>query len=558
MAILGVNITARKQVEEALRESEQRFRDITENAAEWVWEVDAQGKYLYSSPVVEQLLGYKPEEILDKHFYDLFLPEQRKDLKNAALKAFAAKQPFRDFLNPNLHKNGQIVWLSTSGIPILDEQGNLLGYRGSDIDITERREAEELSHNLIAKSPVGIYLMQERKFQLVNQVFFTITGYSQDEFLHLEPLDLIHPEDREATRNNAIKMLRGLSSAPYEYRTITKGEGIKWIMETLTTISYKGKRAALGYFMDVTERKALEGQLLQAQKMEAVGRLAGGVAHDFNNLLMAITGYGELMRAKVLKEDPLYGYLENILKAGDRAAALTRQLLTFSRQKIVNPQVIDLNRVVLDLEPILRRLIGEDLDLEVVTDLRLGAVKADPGQLGQIIMNLVVNARDAMPIGGRLTLKTAPVEFTESRHTRFGLTPPGAYVMLEVQDTGVGMDEATQTHVFEPFFTTKEPGKGTGLGLSTVYGIVKQSGGYLDLASEPGDGSTFTIYLPRLEASRGAPQGQDPHHRQLPGGGNDSAGGRRGRAPGLAGQVLAALWLHGVGGPPRRRGPVDL
>jgi nitrogen-specific signal transduction histidine kinase/CheY-like chemotaxis protein len=262
--------------------------------------------------------------------------------------------------------------------------------------------------------------------------------------------------------------------------------------------------------MDFTERKALEAQLLQAQKMEAVGRLAGGVAHDFNNLLMAITGYGELMRSKIHKGDPLYGHLENILKAGDRAVALTQQLLTFSRRQIVHPQVVDLNRVVLDLEPMLRRLIGEDLDLEVVTAPRLGAVKADPGQLGQIIMNLAVNARDAMPQGGRLTLKTAPVDFTAGHHSKFRLAPPGPYVMLEVADTGVGMDEATQIHAFEPFFTTKEPGKGTGLGLSTVYGIVKQSGGYLDVESQPGAGSTFTVYLPRLDQMGEPPQVKIP------------------------------------------------
>jgi nitrogen-specific signal transduction histidine kinase len=255
-----------------------------------------------------------------------------------------------------------------------------------------------------------------------------------------------------------------------------------------------------GVATDITEHKALEEQLLQAQKMEAVGRLAGGVAHDFNNLLMAITGYGELMRAKVLKDDPLYGYLENILKAGERAASLTRQLLTFSRRQIIHPKMIDLNRVILDLEPMLRRLIGEDLHLEVVTDRRLGTVRADPSQVDQIVMNLVLNARDAMPTGGGLTLKTAAVEFKKERHTRFGLAPPGAYVMLVVEDTGVGMDEVTQAHIFEPFFTTKGPGKGTGLGLSTVYGIVKQSGGYLDLESSPGAGSAFTIYLPRLEA----------------------------------------------------------
>jgi C4-dicarboxylate-specific signal transduction histidine kinase len=254
----------------------------------------------------------------------------------------------------------------------------------------------------------------------------------------------------------------------------------------------------------------MEGQLLQAQKMEAVGRLAGGVAHDFNNLLMAITGYGELMRAKVLKDDPLYGHLENILKAGERATALTQQLLTFSRQKIVHPEVIDLNQVLLDLEPMLRRLIGEDLDLEVITDPKPAAVKADPGQMGQIIMNLVVNARDAMPQGGRLTLKTAAVDFMVGCNTRFGLVPPGAYLMLVAQDTGVGMDEATQAYVFEPFFTTKETGKGTGLGLSTVYGIVKQSGGYLDLESSPGAGSTFTIYLPRLEATVVPPKAKIP------------------------------------------------
>jgi two-component system cell cycle sensor histidine kinase/response regulator CckA len=223
------------------------------------------------------------------------------------------------------------------------------------------------------------------------------------------------------------------------------------------------------------------------------------------------------MRAKVLKDDPLYGHLENILKAGDRAAALTQQLLTFSRQQIIQPQVIDLNRVVLDLEPMLRRLIGEDLHLEVVTDRRPAVVKADPGQMGQIIMNLVVNARDAMPQGGRLALETAAIDLTEGCHTRFGLTPPGAYVRLEVQDTGVGMDEATQTHVFEPFFTTKEPGKGTGLGLSTVYGIVKQSGGYLDLSSSPGAGSTFIIYLPRLESIVVAPKAKIPITASLQG-----------------------------------------
>ena len=325
-------------------------------------------------------------------------------------------------------------------------------------------------------------------------------------------IDAIHPEDRERVKSETIAAKEQGIPWSYEYRLIKPDGTGRWIKDRGFPVRDDQGRVILftGVATDITEHKALEQQLLQAQKMEAVGRLAGGVAHDFNNLLMAITGYGELMRAKVLKDDPLYGYLENILKAGDRAAALTQQLLTFSRQKIVHPEVIDLNRVVLDLEPMLRRLIGEDLDLEVVTDRSPGAVKADPGQMGQIIMNLVVNARDAMSQGGRLTLKTAPVNFTVGCHSRFGLTPPGPYVRLEVQDTGVGMDEATKSHVFEPFFTTKEPGKGTGLGLSTVYGIVKQSGGYLDLESSPGAGSTFTIYLPRLEAVVSPPKAKIP------------------------------------------------
>ena len=219
-------------------------------------------------------------------------------------------------------------------------------------------------------------------------------------------MESIHPEDRDRALAAIVTAREQGSPSDHEYRIIQPDGAVRWIHDRGFPVRDDQGRVILftGVATDITERKALEQQLLQAQKMEAVGRLAGGMAHDFNNLLMAITGYGELLRAKVLKDDPLYRHLEHILKAGDRAAALTQQLLAFSRQKIVHPQVVDLNRVVLDLEPMLRRLIGEDIDLEVVTDRRPGAVKADPGQMGQVIMNLVVNARDAMPQGGRLTL----------------------------------------------------------------------------------------------------------------------------------------------------------
>jgi signal transduction histidine kinase/ActR/RegA family two-component response regulator len=264
--------------------------------------------------------------------------------------------------------------------------------------------------------------------------------------------------------------------------------------------------ATIAQGQDITERQALEAQLLQAQKMEAVGRLAGGVAHDFNNLLMAIMGYGELIRASLVKDDPLYKYSEEILKASERAASLTQQLLTFSRRQVMRPQVINLNRVAADLEKMLGRLIGEHIDLDIVAGPDLGAVKADPGQIGQIIMNLAVNARDAMPTGGRLTLETANIEFATSHHCHSETAPPGRYVRLAVSDTGSGMEAETLDHIFEPFFTTKEVGKGTGLGLSMVYGIVKQNRGYLEVESRPGQGTAFKIYLPRLEAAVAEPR----------------------------------------------------
>jgi nitrogen-specific signal transduction histidine kinase/CheY-like chemotaxis protein len=269
--------------------------------------------------------------------------------------------------------------------------------------------------------------------------------------------------------------------------------------------------------MDVTEKNSLEAQLLQAQKMECVGRLAGGVAHDFNNLLGVITGYGELLRRRVGADPRLRKYVDDILKAAARASELTRQLLAFSRKQVLQPKILDLNAVVGDLERMLRRLIGEDVQLATVLEDQLGPVRADPGQMEQVLMNLAVNARDAMSKGGRLTIETANVTLDDGYCRHEPGVSPGRYAMLAVRDTGHGMAPEVRARVFEPFFTTKEAGKGTGLGLATVHGIVKQSGGHVSVESEPGHGTTFRIYLPRTDAD-GDEAPPAPAPRALPGG----------------------------------------
>ncbi len=265
-------------------------------------------------------------------------------------------------------------------------------------------------------------------------------------------------------------------------------------------IEIGGRRCVITASIDITERLQLESKLRQAQKLESVGRLAGGVAHDFNNLLTVINGYSDFILKATDPADPLYLHAEEIKKAGTRAAGLTRQLLAFSRKQIIEPRPLDVNIIVSDVQRMLQRLIGEDIQLTTSLDPLLGQVMADSDNLHQVIMNLVVNARDAMPDGGQLEITTNNVNVDESTVVAHPGAVPGRYVMLTVTDTGVGMNEETLQNIFEPFFTTKERGDGTGLGLSTVYGIVRQSGGWIDVSSAPGQGSAFRIYLPRIDA----------------------------------------------------------
>ena len=328
-------------------------------------------------------------------------------------------------------------------------------------------------------------------------------GYARDEFLGLKATDLV-PEEQVARLENCLVSLARDTQASGAWRYRLK-DG-RWIdVETaVREIPFAGRRAALAMVTDVSERHVLEDQLRQAQRMEAVGMLAGGIAHDFNNLLTIITGYSQLVMNSLAAYDPNRTAVEQIMKAGERAAALTRQLLAFSRRQVMQPKVLDLNHLVASLGTMLHRLIGEDVDLRLAMGPELGSVNADPGQVEQVIMNLVLNARDAMPRGGVLTIETGNVDLDDQYVRTHLAVRPGPYVLLAVSDNGTGMDADTRASLFQPFFTTKGQGRGTGLGLSIVFGIVKQSGGNIEVYSEPGRGTSVKIYLPRVQQGEGA------------------------------------------------------
>ncbi len=332
-------------------------------------------------------------------------------------------------------------------------------------------------------------------------------GYTAQEMIGQPVANYLQPDQLAEFKQNMKAIAEGRLVQRYRTQRTRKDGTAVNILSTVGPIKNAANEivGAVAIAQDLTEIQRLEQQVVLAQKMEAVGRLAGGVAHDFNNLLTVINGYSELLLAGLAPDDPIRESLSEIYNAGDRAHLLTRQLLAFSRQQVLEPEVLDLNAVISETEKMLRRLIGADIILTHKPQAGLGTVKVDRGQLQQILMNLVVNARDAMPQGGSLIIETANVRFSERDHRAHPGAEPGEYTMLAVTDTGVGMDDTTKARIFDPFFTTKEPGKGTGLGLPVVYGIVKQSGGWIDVDTQPGVGTTFKIFLPRAgEAVRSA------------------------------------------------------
>ncbi len=509
------DISDRKRAEQALRESEEQLRLLLNSTAEAIYGLDREGNCTFCNPACLHLLGYRDtSELLGRNMHTV-MHHTRADGTLYPEEECQIYTAFRE--GKGAHVVDEVLWRADStsfpceywSYPI-EKQGNVVGSVVTFLDISERkqaetalRESEEKYRDFIENATFGIFRANAKGDLLdVNPALVSMLGYaSKDDLLssNLERDVYQNPEDR--------------SSVVRTYQFNGRGNGIEvnWKRKDAKTITVRlcgrvvrdQENQVRHYEViaeDVTEKRNLEEQFRQAQKMEAMGRLAGGISHDFNNLLSVIIGHSDLALSDLASDNPIKKRIAEIKKAGHRAALLTRQLLAFSRKQVLTPKVIDLNTVVGDTSKMLVRLLGEDIEL--ITKLNPAALHlmADPTQIEQVIMNLAINARDAMPRGGKLIIETrnAELDLPYGQRNRIDVQP-GTYVLLAVSDTGIGMDKKTQARIFEPFFTTKDIGKGTGLGLATVYGIVRQSGGYIWVYSEVGKGTTFKVYLPLVK-----------------------------------------------------------
>jgi two-component system cell cycle sensor histidine kinase/response regulator CckA len=503
------DITKQKAAEQALKQAERKYRLIFEEAIVGIYQSTPDGRLLSANPAMAQMLGFdSPEELMTCITdipHQLYVdPERWEEFK----RLMRERGVVRHFDLQVHRKDRSEMWLWTNARAV-HEGGTIVRYDGTFEDITDRkimedqlRHAKHQYRDIVENAVVGIFQSTPRgRYLSVNPAMAHMMGYASPQELLTSITNIgtqvyVDPNRREELKTLASE--HGMARN-FECQLYRKDGSKMWISANVRAIFEGGAVSRFeGMNEDITQRKLLEGQLLQAQKMEAVGQLAGGVAHDFNNALSVITGYSDLLQMNLTTEDLSHSYAVEIAKASRRAAALTRQLLAFSRKQVIQPVVLDLNTTTRELEKMIGRLIGENIEVTFKRGAGLGRVKMDPGQVEQILMNLAINARDAMPQGGRLCIETANVELDETYARQNAYVRPGSYVMLTVSDTGCGMDRETQLHAFEPFFTTKEPDKGTGLGLSTVYGIAKQNGGYIVVYSELGKGTTFRLYVPRL------------------------------------------------------------
>ena len=524
------------------------FRDLLDAAPDAMIVINSEGQIVLVNTQAEKLFGYKRDELLHQRL-EMLVPHRFRKQHHGHRDQYFSQPRVRPMESGvelvGMRKDGSEFPADITLSPIEMEDGIVVV--SSIRDITERKANEEIARQnaemkikmakenaelVAAKKELQIIAEREQaaealrrsqartrrlvesniigiatgdlngKLIEVNDAFLKMLGFTRKEFLSGQMRwDTLTPPEYHQSDHLAVEKLTSTGMAPpWEKEFLRKdGTRVSVLIGVATLESESGEIEAISFVLDISDRKRLEQQLRQAQKMEAVGQLAGGIAHDFNNLLAVIIGYGEIIEERLDDSDPLRTKAGQITAAGKRAAALTRQLLAFSRQQVLEPKILDLNTVVADTTRMLQRLIGEDVELVTIAGPALGRVKADRGQIEQVIMNLAVNGRDAMPQGGKLMISTANAVMDEVYVRQHPGAVAGPYVLLTVSDTGCGMDQQTQAHIFEPFFTTKGPGKGTGLGLATVYGVVKQSEGYVSVYSEVGRGTSFKIYLPRTD-----------------------------------------------------------
>lgn len=487
-----------------LTETEQRLRTIVTKAPVVFFALDIDGVFTLSEGFALQKLGLQPGEVVGRSVFEMYrdypaiLMSVRRALRG---EEFSTVEEL-----PALTLTFEIHWA-----PLRNGNGELNGTIGVAVDVSdrnrnarEREQAQVLYRSLVEQLAAVTYIAElglEGHWLFVSPQIESLLGYSAHEWLDRSSnwIEHVHPDDRQIVADAEEATLSG-NPFRAEYRMLRRDGKTVWMNDSGTLVRGNDGRFLIhGVLVDVTEQKQLQSRLAQSARMEAVGLLASGVAHDFNNLLTIIKGYSSLLLEKASAGDDAHAARE-IRDAADRAAALTRQLLAFGRKQTLQPRILDLNTVVRDLEKMLRRVVAEHVELLIETCPNLGRVNADPVQMEQVLLNLVVNARDAMPSGGKLTISTAPRIVPNDIGADENLVRAGSYITLSVSDNGIGMDAATRARIFEPFFTTKELGKGTGLGLSTVYGIIKQSNGYITVESEPGKGSSFTVFLPEVDA----------------------------------------------------------
>jgi len=519
-----LDTTEQTLAEESLRRNEALSRATFDQAAVGMNFVSLDGHFLRVNPRYCQMVGYSQEELLRLRFQDITYPHDLTEEREQAARLMDGRDATTSYNKRYIRKDGSLAWFHVTASLLRSESGEPLHFVGVVEDVTERlhseealRQSEERFRCLVESAPEGILVEHARKIRYVNSAAVKLFGAaSAAELVGRDVLEFTYLEDRAEVIERSAAVLRRVPASQVE-RCYLRIDGTAFPVEvSASPIEYDQQPAAVVFLRDITERKQaeaekrrLEEQLLQVQKLESLGRLAGGVAHDFNNHLTVITGYCDMLLSD-MEPGPKREEVEEIRTAGKRAGALTQQLLAFSRKQMAERKPLQLNDVVAESRNMLGRLIGEQVDIVTSLDPALGLAVADRGQIEQILMNLVINARDAMPSGGRIRIETANADLAERVPLPCKDAAPGAYVLLSVADSGVGMSEETLQHVFEPFFTTKGAGIGTGLGLSTVYGVVRQSGGWIQVESHPGKGSTFRVYLPRVEGIAAASERHDP------------------------------------------------